>query len=137
MKFKDNEVSVHPSKDDTDPGFIIKGFKLRWVSGAVESRRAGRIWVPLKVSALPEGASRRLKESNPSWFNAGDTIRRNDLVLCCAPLDKVEAMRRSMSEQQKTNEGVFRRGASLGNGITTDRDTGIDLERVEASEKFA
>lgn len=140
MKFKDNEVSVHTSKDDTDPGFMLKGFKLRWVSGAVESRRAGRIWAPLKVSALPDIAGKRLKDSNPSWFSAGDTIRRGDLVLCFAPLDKVEALRNGMREQQRINEGVFRRGAQVPGNIpgarTIPDDTGIERMEIGASEKF-
>jgi hypothetical protein len=137
MKFKDNEVSTHPSADDTDPGFALKGYKLRWISPQVESRRAGRMWQPLKVSMLPDGVLKRLKESNSAWLNnAGDLIRRIDLVLSFAPHGEVEKKRRQVKEQQTTNEAVFRGKVSLGNGVSTEKDNTIEDERIEPSEKF-
>ncbi len=137
MKFKDTDVSTHSSVDNSDPGFAIKGVKLRWVSGQVESRRAGRIWVPLKVSMLPDKTVARMKEHNPSWFSTGDTIRRKDLTLAYAPLELVEARQRELHKQQRANESVFRAGQDLGNTVKTDKDTGMAVERASAAEQFS
>ncbi len=113
MKFKKDDVSIHRSVDNSDPGFAIKGFKLRWLSGAVESRRAGRIWAPLKISMLPDETIKVLKDTQPTWFSAGDTIRRRDLTLALAPLDAVEKRRRELRENQNANEAVFRKNAQV------------------------
>lgn len=138
MKFKDNEVSTHRPVDDTDPGFALKGFKLHWVSAHVETRRAGRMWQPLKLSMLPDNAVKKLKESNSSWFNStGDVIRRRDLVLSFAPFKEVEERRRELKGQQHANEAVFRGKVNLGNGISTEATNQETYERVDASEKFA
>lgn len=138
MKFNDSEVSIHKAVDDTDPGFALKGYKLHWVSAQVESRRAGRMWVPLKLSALPAKAVAKLKESNPSWFNSpGDVIRRRDLVLSFAPTKEVEGRRRELKEMQYANEAVFRGQVNLGNGVSTEASNRETLESVGASEKFA
>lgn len=134
MMFKDSDVTTHPPADTTDPGFAIKGVKLRWISGAVEARRAGRMWQPLKLSMLPKKIVDRLKESNGSWFaSGGDTIRkRGDLTLSFAPLDLVEARRRELRKQQNANEAVFR-GAASSTGVKADlKETGMELETVRA-----
>ncbi len=137
MKFKDTDVSVHRAVDGTDPGFAIKGFKLRWLSGEVESRRAGRIWVPLKVSMLPEKTVARMREQTASWFSTGDTIRRKDLTLAFAPVEQVEARRRELFQQQRANESVFRPGIAAGGGhAKTDTDTGITQERADPAQQF-
>lgn len=140
MNFKDSEIKTHRPTDDTDPGFSINGHKLRWVSGAVESRRAGRAWVPLKVSFLPEKLRNSLKESHPSWFKEGDTIRRGDTVLSFAPVKEIEEKVRADKSQQKANEGAFRGKAKVGTGhITTTEDTGHGHEVIagEGAGKFA
>lgn len=138
MKFNESEVSIHRAVDDTDPGFSLKGYKLHWVSAMVESRRAGRMWVPLKLSALPAKAVVKLKESNPSWFNStGDVIRRRDLVLSYAPHKEVESRRRELKEMQHANEAVFRGRVNLGNGVSTEASNRETLESADASDKFS
>ena len=138
MKFTDSDVSMHNSVDNSDPGFAIKGFKLRWISGAVESRRAGRFWVPLKLSMIPEKALKKLKDSNPSWFTNGDTIRkRGDLTLACAPVALVEQRRRELRKQQHDNEAVFRGQVNLGNHVKTERDNAMAIESAGPAEQFA
>lgn len=138
MKFTDSDVSTHTSVDNSDPGFAIKGFKLRWISGAVESRRAGRFWVPLKLSMIPEKALKRLKDSNPSWFTNGDTIRkRGDLTLACAPIALVEERRRKLRDDQNANEAVFRGQQNLGNHVKTEKDNSMTIERTGAAEQFS
>ncbi len=136
MKFKDTDVSVHKSVDGTDPGFAIKGVKLRWISGQVEGRRAGRIWIPLKVSMLPEKTVARLREQNGSWFSTGDTIRRKDLTLAYAPLEQVEERQRELRKNQHANEAVFRGQQDLGNGVRTEKDNQVTHERAAPSEQF-
>lgn len=137
MKFKDTDVSMHRSVDNSDPGFALKGNKLRWISGQVESRRAGRIWQPLKASMLPEKVITKMKESNPSWFSTGDTIRKKDLTLSFAPMHLVEERQRSLKQQQNANEAVFRGKVDLGNGIATEQENRVSIERAEPSEQFA
>lgn len=136
MKFKDTDVSTHRSVDNSDPGFALKGHKLRWLSGAVEARRAGRIWTTLKVSMLPEPVLKKIRETQPGWLSTGDTIRKRDLVLAFAPLELVEERRRELRKQQNDNEAVFRGKVSMGNGIETEATNRMEIERVEASEKF-
>jgi len=137
-KFKESDVAVHRPIDATDPGFMVKGHKLRWVSAAVEVRRTGRAWIPLKISALPETATKKLKETNPSWFNAGDTIRRRDLVLCVAPAEEVDRQKKENKENQKANEGVFQRNRKIGTGhVKTTDDVEVTQERSSsAADKF-
>lgn len=138
MKFTDADVTTHPSVDNSDPGFALRGMKLRWISGAVESRRAGRFWQPLKASMLPVKALAKLRESNPSWFTTGDTIKkRGDLTLAFAPIEVVEARRRELRQNQHANEAVFRGQVNLGNHVKTEKDNQSVIERVEASEQFA
>lgn len=139
MKFKKEDVSIHRSADNSDPGFALKGFKLRWLSGAVESRRAGRIWTPLKVSMLPDETVKTLKDTQPTWFSTGDTIRRRDLTLSCAPIAAVEKRRREMKDNQNANEAVFRKNTQVsGNSaVRTDSETGVAMERIEPSREFA
>ncbi len=136
MKFKDTDVSIHRAVDNTDPGFAIKGFKLRWISGQVESRRAGRIWVPLKVSMLPEKTVARMREQNGSWFSTGDTIRRKDLTLSFASIEQAEELRREQRKQQHANESVFRGQVDLGNGVKTEKDNQVVSERADPSQQF-
>ncbi len=137
-KFKDNEVVVDRPIDATDPGFKVKGHRLRWVSSSVEMRRTGRAYIPLKISCLPESATKKLKETNPSWFNAGDTIRRRDLVLCIAPIEEVEKTRKENKENQKANEGVFMKNKRIGTGsVKTTDEVEVANERVSTAEKFA
>lgn len=137
MKLKDSDVSMHRSVDNSDPGFAVKGFKLRWVSGQVEARRAGRMWQPLKASMLPERVVTKIKESNPGWFSTGDTIRKKDLTLSFAPNELVEERRKSLREQQNANEAVFRGKTSVGNGAYTEADNRVTIERGEPSEQFS
>lgn len=137
MKFKDTDVSMHRSVDNSDPGFAIKGFKLRWLSGGVEARRAGRMWQPLKLSMLPEKVLAKMRESNPSWFAAADTIRKKDLTLAFAPLQLVEERRRALKENQNANEAIFRGKVSVGNGAYTEKDNSVAVERMDPSEQFA
>ena len=123
-KFSDSQLSFHRPVDGTDPGFMIKGYKLRWLSGGVEVRRAGRIWVPLKLSDLPAKALEKLKDYQGSWFSGGDTVRRKDLTLAYAPLEQVEQRRRELREGQNLNEGVFRGKVSHGSEVTSKGSIG-------------
>lgn len=141
MIFKDTDVTTHFPVDTSDPGFAIKGVKLRWISGAVEARRAGRIWQPLKISMLPKKVLDTLKASNGSWFaTGGDTIRkRGDLTLSFAPLEQVEARKRELRKQQNANEAVFKGSVGRNDQVQTDlKNTGVGTEvvRGEASSQF-
>lgn len=137
MKFKDTDVSLHRSVDNSDPGFAVKGHKLRWISGGVEARRAGRMWQPLKASMLPEKIVGKMRESNPTWFTQGDTIRKKDLTLSFAPLALVEERRRTLKENQNANEAVFRGKVDVGMGAFTEADNRVIAERGEPSEQFS
>jgi hypothetical protein len=137
MMFKDTDVSTHSSVDNSDPGFAIKGFRLRWVSGVVEVRRAGRIWQPLKFSMLPSKVLQKLKDTQPGWFSSGDVIRRRDLVLSFAPIALVEERRKLLRKNQDANEAVFRGRVNLGHGVETEASNRMALEKVETSEEFS
>jgi hypothetical protein len=108
MAFTKTQVSFHQPTDATDPGFQIRGAKLRWLSGYVQSRKPWRHWKTLKISDLPKS------DEVDSWIKShphvvdGDSIRRGDQTLAWAPIDVVKAKRKENKEQQSTNEGVTR-----------------------------
>lgn len=122
-------------KDNSDPGFTLKGHVLRWVSGGVEARRAPRFWQPLKLSHIPKELHQEFQTKMRSMID-GDTIRRRDLVLAFAKEDLVKERRKDIFEQQKANEAVFRGNALIaGNDhVRTMKDTSLTTERVSADQ---
>lgn len=126
------EVTFHRPVDGVDPGFAIKGFKLRWCNGKVESRRAGRIWKTVKLSQFSKELQSEITELNPSWID-GDTIRRRGDVLTMAPLNEVNARRQEIKESQMANEAIFRGNANAGGAVRTTDDTGMTNEIVRGS----
>lgn len=133
-KFKDTDFTFHRARDNSDTGFAIKGHKLRWLSNAVEFRRSGRAWVPLRVSNLPKKVLDYLKDYQPRWVGEGDTIRRRDLTLAYAPLEEIEKIARENKQNQKLNEAVLRGKTSHGGGIESESKMG--RETISPSEKF-
>jgi hypothetical protein len=121
-KFKDSDFEFHRPVDNTDPGFTIKGFKLRWLSASVEVRRAARIWVPLKLSHLPAKVKQKLQEANPRWLG-DDTVRKKDLTLAYAPIQEVEALRKGMKRNQNLNEAVLRGKITHHTGVKSEGET--------------
>lgn len=107
MKLQESDITLHQAVDHTDPGFAVKGHKLRWISGVVEVRRAGRMWRVLKMSHLPPKVADKLKQINPGWED-GDTIRRRDLILAIAPLFEVQKRRQWLRDSQEANEAIFK-----------------------------
>lgn len=134
MKFKQGDVTIHRSVDPSDPGFALKGFKLRWISAGVESRRAGRIWKPLTLSMLPEPVVKSLQESNSSWTQT-ETIRKRDQVLSFAPIDLVNERREELRQNQRANEAIFAGKRKLAGGRITSEGSS-NTERIEASQEF-
>lgn len=132
MKFTESQVKTHRPADQTDPGFAIKGYKLRWVSGVVEARRGGRMWRVLKLSQMPKGVVDKLKEVNRS-FSDGDTIRRRDLTLAYAPIEEVNERRKQLRDNQNANEAIFKGKATLADGVTKTEGSEA-LESVSASK---
>lgn len=136
MKLKQSDVSVHRAIDTSDPGFALKGYKLRWISSGVEVRRAGRIWQPLKLSMLPEAVVTKLKEINPRWMES-DTIRKRDQVLAFAPLAEVEERARQLKDAQNANEAIFGGKRKLAGGRVTSEGSSQRERITEASQEFS
>jgi hypothetical protein len=124
-----SEVTFHKPVDTVDPGFAIKGHKLRWCNGKVESRRAGRIWSTIKISQFSKDIQDKILEINPRWVE-GDTIRRRGDVLTMAPIKLVEEKRAEIKDAQRANEAIFRGGASAGGEIKSTGDSSMRDERV-------
>lgn len=137
MKFQAKDVTIPGGKpkDSSDPGFMLKGYVLRWLSSGVEVRRGGRIWQTLKLSMLPEPAVKKLKTYYPSWVQSGDTVRKRDQVLAFAPLDEVNKLRASNKEAQDANEAILRSKRKLHHGVIQSQGS-MHTERIEASEEF-
>jgi hypothetical protein len=135
MKFAETDFTFHRPVDNSDPGFAIKGYKLRWLSAAVEVRRAARIWVPLKLSMLPKKVLDQMQERQPRWFG-DDTIRRKDLTLAFAPLDQVNELKRELKQTQALNENVLRKQTSHGNGVESEGRVGRAADEGDLSKKF-
>jgi hypothetical protein len=136
MSITTADVTFHRPTDNTDPGFKIKGQVLRWVSGGVESRRAPRFWSPIRMSKLPKELQTKIKTKVGSLID-GDTIRRRDLILSCAPVDVVSERSAELKDQQRANESVFRANSGIaGSGAArTTGDTGLRNEKM-TSENF-
>jgi hypothetical protein len=126
-----SEVSFHTPVDQVDPGFAVKGFKLRWLNGQVESRRAGRIWSTLKLSQFSKDVQDKIVELNPRWID-GDTIRRRGDLLGMAPLDLVNERRNELRNAQNANEAIFRGNAQLGGAISSTSDSSMRDEVLKA-----
>lgn len=136
MKLTAKDVSMHRvAADNSDPGFALKGYKLRWISQGVEVRRAGRIWQALKLSMLPDSVVAELKKRNPRWLD-GDTIRKRDQVLAFASLKEVEDRRRFVKEAQDANEAIFAGRSSLAGGRVKSEGSSVKERLSEASEEF-
>lgn len=103
----EKKVVMH---DPSNCGFTIKGYVLRWLSPGVQSRRGGRIWMPLRMSDLdPEF----VREWQPGYNHLrcaqdGDTIRRNELVLSYASLEAAHKQRQQTKKQQEMEEGKLK-----------------------------
>lgn len=103
------KFTLHRPADNRDPGFLLPGFKLRWLSNLVSDRRAGRIWEPLRVSDLPEKLKAHLKQRSPIWGKTdGDTIRRGGDVLAFAPIELCQERRKEINELTALNEGLLK-----------------------------
>jgi hypothetical protein len=126
-----SEVSFHPPVDHVDPGFAVKGFKLRWVNGQVESRRAGRIWSTVKLSQFSKDVQDKIVEANPRWVD-GDTIRRRGDLLAMAPLALVNERREELKQAQNANEAIFRGGSNVGDAVSTMQGSSIRDEVLKA-----
>lgn len=138
MKFNKSDVSIHRSVDQSDPGFMLKGHKLRWVSAHVETRRAGRPWQPLKLSMLPENIVKHLEAHQRAWLGDGDTIRKKDLTLAFAPLAEVEALQANRREIQNANEAIFRgKARHRGGSVTSTGSSHKETVKDEASAKYS
>lgn len=104
MAFTKTQVKFHQPVDPSDPGFVIRGMKLRWLSGYVQSRKPWRQWKTLKVSEMPKCEDfDNWKDAHPHVID-GDKIRRGDQTLAYCPIDVAKKKQKENREQQKTNE---------------------------------
>lgn len=124
-----SDVTFHKPVDGVDPGFAIKGHKLRWCNGKVESRRAGRIWSTIKISQFSKELQDKIAEINPRWIE-GDTIRRRGDVLTMAPMDLVNEKRAEIRDAQRANEAIFRGGSNAGGAVKSTSDSQMRDERI-------
>ena len=135
-RFKEADFTFDRPVDHTDPGFAIKGCKLRWVSGHVESRRGGRIWHVLKKSDLPKKCLDEITDRNPFWSSEGDTIRRRDLVLAYARQEDIDYVKRENRENQNANESVLRGKRSMQNEIKSSGEQTLERAEGSGSDQF-
>lgn len=135
--FTKSDVSFHPAPvGNNDPGFAIKGHKLRWLSSDVEARRAGRIWQPLKLSQLSKDLQDKFKDTNPTWID-GDTIRRRKMVLSIAPLHLVEERQKQLKLDQGYNEAILSGKTQHGAAVHSGQiETHIERAKGKESDIF-
>ncbi len=118
--------STHRPVDNSDPGFSMPGKRLRWLSGAVEDRRAGRIWESVKFSQLPEGLQKYIQEKFPRNIQ-NDNVRRGDLILSWASVEACEEERAKLKENLAiTNAALNKTRAAKQKG---DIETSTELEK--------
>lgn len=117
MKF--SKFNEHRPVDNRDPGFTLPGFKLRWINDRVSERRTGPtqdLWVPLRLSYLPDELQKKLKTRSP-WMmahNDGDTIRKGGDVLAFAPLDETAKARAAIDNKTREQSSIFNRRPDRG-----------------------
>ncbi len=87
-----------------DVPFRIKGHKLRWISGYVQSISSHRAWKQLKIDDIPPETLKKLKTDHFGLFsNDGATIRYGENVLAYMSLeqfDKVQADKQQRAHDQ-------------------------------------
>ena len=122
-KFPESQIVLLQGRSDgSNPGFVIKGYKLRWLSHTVQTFSPGRIWQPLKLSDLdPKFVEKWMPRYNHLASNGDDTIRRKEMVLSFASIEAVEKQRRDNRRLQQLQEGSIKT-ANRNNreGVVTD-----------------
>lgn len=107
--FPESQLQLNPGGDASNPGFIIKGHKLRWLSHTVQSFKPGRQWKTLRLSDLDPKFVEKWKPSyNHLMDNGEGTIRRREMVLSYASIEECEKVRREQKELQQLQEGSIR-----------------------------
>lgn len=129
------KFTAHRPVDPSDPGFVIPGAKLRWISGRVrETSSSSGIWKALKKSELSEKLVAHIEDHYPGAFSHGDTIRRGngELILAYAPLEAV-AKHRAYLDQENRNQ------SSKARIMPNQEDVGHknDFAKLETYEKSA
>ena len=121
-KFSENQITACRGNDGSDTGFVIKGYKLRWLSPAVQTFSAGRIWQPLRVEDLdPKFVKNWLTRYNHLAENGSGTIRRREMVLSYASLDVCKKEKRRNKDLQRLQEGSIRtENRNRKAGVVTD-----------------
>lgn len=92
---------THRPKDALDVGFTLDGYKLRWISGRQTEDKFGRIWQVLHKTDLPEELIKEMKKYHLDLFAHGDTIRKAELVLAFAPLERAMEHRKRLDAQNQ------------------------------------
>lgn len=119
------EVTRHRPTDTLDPGFAIKGHKLRWIHGFKAEGPEMSIWKVLKKDELQPEQLKSLQQQIPGLFSGGNTIRKRDLVLAYAPMDSVKEVR---AEVDKANQEAMQR---IYNNPTTSPHVSVDPKETE------
>lgn len=122
-KFGENQLVLSPGRGDgSDPGFMIKGYKLRWLSHTVQTFKPGRIWQPLRVEDLdPAFVQKWMPRYNHLAGNGDGTIRRREMVLSYASQEAVDKERRQKKNLQALQEGSIRtHNRNKKAGVVTD-----------------
>lgn len=115
--FQESEVTTHRPIDPSDPGFRIKGVKLRWISTIVHQNNPDRPWVVLKKTMLPKGIVTKLEESRPDLFGdeEKETIRRGggSLILAYAKDSAAKTHKDEIRERAKIQDDFVAAGAGI------------------------
>ena len=122
-RFTDAQLALtHGVSDGSNAGFVIKGYKLRWMSPAVTTFQPGRIWQPLRLEDLdPKFVEKWQTRYNHLAGNGDGTIRRKEMVLAYASMEAVEKERREKKKLQALQEGSIRtNNRNKKAGVVTD-----------------
>lgn len=126
-KITKDQVEITRPVDRTDPGFRIKGVRLRWLSADVSEIRYGRIWRVLRKEDMPKELIDHIESVNPGAFRDGNTIKRKGLFLGWAPEEEALKYRRELDQAAyEQRNAVDRMVAEIPKASTTS-----DVGRLE------
>lgn len=100
-KINTDQFKTHRPVDNSDPGFTIAGWELRWLGKAVSETRVGRPWSAIRKQHLPKEVVEHIQATRPTTFLDDGMYRRGDLVLAAAPKEIAEQYRKEKQQLAK------------------------------------
>lgn len=119
--------------DKTDPGFRIKGHKLRWVASNATEDKMGRFWRIIRRDELPKEFVEAMKAANRDMFGQDSTIRNRELVLAYAPEEVVAERRKELKEAAERQMSLVTSRAAPNRHMRVEE---AEMTRESASDFF-